>query len=69
MLHAPMAVGPWLHRASPLLKLAVWAAFTLFATLAVQAVAWLLRLQPEFIGDSAKHLLLPIALISLIALA
>ncbi|MBI5864759.1 MAG: sulfotransferase, partial [Planctomycetes bacterium] len=47
----------------------VWAAFTLLATLAVQAVAWLLRLQPEFIGDSAKHLLLPIALISLIALA
>jgi hypothetical protein len=69
MPSSPTSAKPWLARVSPLLKLTLWLAFTLAATVLVQFVAWILRLQPNLFDDSARHALLPIALIALAVLA
>lgn len=65
----PTSAQSWLARASPLLKLTLWLGFTLLATILVQFAAWILRLQPNLFDDSARHALLPIALIALAVLA
>lgn len=59
----------WLSRLPPLGKVALWLAFTLATTVLLQAAAYAIRLQPALFSDAGKHLLLPIALIALAAMA